>query len=595
MDSSGPAVKPWKVWIWVAPVALLAIAWGIPHLLHAPVHAEDDEKEKAVRVPLTAADLVVVSGERLPETIQANGTLEALPNGRAVLSSEIAGRLLDLSLKPGDSVRAGQPVARVQRTDLAAETEKAAATVAEARREVTALEAQLPLQAATLDAQARQATAAKAEAQAKLDQLRAGSRAEEIDRAQAQLAAAQSDLDRLNRGARPQELRQAEAALREADAEVEVASREATRMASLVEKGVAAGRDRERADANLAQAQARQASARAALDLVKQGPRPEEIEAQRARVRDAEASLRLVKAGARPEELRQAQAALSQAEAKLAEVDAGRRQADVTRAQIEAARQRHGQALAAQKAATALAGQAVVRAPIGGIVSRTMAAVGEVVQPGSPIAEIQSGEALRLMLQVPAAHLSRLKAGLPVTVTLPHEPGVTFDGTVRVVSPGASTDTGTITAEVWLPNRDRRLQPGMAVTAEIRAAAGSVLPSVPVQTVFSLEGEHYVYRLEDGEIRQAKVTLGTERGDHVQVLAGLHPGDRILADGHRSIPDKSEFEGVPGEKGEAAKGEGAKAEEGGAKGEKDEKSGPSEKSEKSEKETGGKEKGGEKD
>jgi multidrug efflux system membrane fusion protein len=163
---------------------------------------------------------------------------------------------------------------------------------------------------------------------------------------------------------------------------------------------------------------------------------------------------------------------------------------------------------------------------------------------------------------VPAAYQGRLHPGLPVTASLPHAPGVRYVGNLRTIQPAASAQTGTVTAEVWLPNHGRRLRAGLAVNAEIRLREGAAVPAVPIASVFAQEGEQYVYRLEeDGKIHQTQVTLGAERGNSAPVLEGLRPGDRILRDGRRSVADESRFAGVAGEKPEEpAAAEGSKRE-----------------------------------
>jgi HlyD family secretion protein len=487
---------------------------------------------------------VTVARERIGDVIQTNGTLEPLPNGRATVAAEVAGRILNLSLQPGDRVTAGQVLASVFRSDLEAEAHKAAAAVAEVRRDVAALEAQLPLQEATVAAQTKQAAMALVEAQAKRDRVRAGSRPEEIERAEAQLASAQAELERLRSGPRPPEIRQVEAALRDADAEVELARRSAVRLTTLVEKGVAAAKERERAEADLARAQATQASAREALALLREGTRAEELRAQEARVRDAQAQVSLLRRGARPEEIREAEAAVAQAEAKRDEIEAQRQATVVLRTQIRAARERLRAAEAAAAAARSIARQTLIAAPISGIVSRVIAARGEVVQPGAPIAELESRQTLRSRLQVPAAYQARLRPGSPVTLSLPHQPGVRYTGRVRVIDPAVDVQTGTVTAEVWLANREGNLRSGMVVAAAVRgrdAAASLVIPS---QSVSAMEGEQYVYRLDSVEptIHRTNVRLGVEWNGKVQVLEGLRAGDRILRDGHRSLADESPYQ-----------------------------------------------------
>ena len=316
----------------------------------------------------------------------------------------------------------------------------------------------------------------------------------------------------------------------------------AARSARLVEAGVAAVRERERADADLARARERQAAAEAALALLAAGTRPELIRAQEESVRDLQAQVKILRQGSRPEEIREAASALEAARSKRAEVEARARQLDVLRLDAAAGHDRVREAEAAVETARTLVGQTAIRSPIGGTVSVVSAVTGEVVQPGRTLAELMSDNALRLLLQVPAAHQAELRPGLPVVISLPHQPGLRSAGAIRVISPAANPETGTVTAEVWLPNRDGALRSGLVVDGEVRLGAGRTLPVVPSGSVFSLNGEQYVWVLDpEGKVRQTQVDLGTERDGQVQVLKGLRVGDRIVRDGHRSIADETPF------------------------------------------------------
>lgn len=531
----------WWSLLWLAPMAVVTMLWAVPQLLHKPVESEEHEEPAApAALVLSAAEVVRVEGAALPLTLKVSGTLETLPSGRAVITAELPGRLIGLTLKPGDRVRAEQVVARVQRGDLDATVQEKRSAVAEARSQVAALEAKLPVEERSLDAQRQAAMADEQAAQARLARVKAGNRPEEVERAEAQLAAAQAELERLRNGSLPQEQRQAEAAVREARAEVEVSAKAAARAARLVEAGVAAVRERERADADLARARERQAAAEAALALLAQGTRPELIRAQEQQVRDFQAQVRLVRQGSRPEEIREAEAAVASARAKRTEVEAQARQLEVMRLDAAAGRDRVRQASAAAESARAAAGQEVVRSPIDGVVATVTAAAGEVVQPGRTLAELVSDTSLRLLLQVPAADQAQLRPGLPVTVSLPHQPQVRSAGVVRTVSPTVDPNTGTLTAEAWLPNRNGALRAGLVVEGEVRLGGGRALPVIPDGSVFTLNGEQYVWRLDsEGKVRQTRVELGSERGEQVQVLTGIKVGDRIVRDGHRSIADET--------------------------------------------------------
>jgi HlyD family secretion protein len=179
--------------------------------------------------------LVVVQDEDDGNVVVASGTVEAV-EGR--LGFQAAGRIEDIRVREGDGVAAGTDLAHLDRTEMRARLDQAAAQVAAA--------------------------------QAVLDELRSGSRSEEIAQARAARHAAQErvtdaqrDLDRTTR-------------LHEGGA----VSREAYDKAALA---------LEMARSDLTQAEER-------LRMVETGPRPERIEAQRAQLAQAEAAGRVIEA-----------------------------------------------------------------------------------------------------------------------------------------------------------------------------------------------------------------------------------------------------------------------------------------------------------
>ena len=101
-----------------------------------------------------------------------------------------------------------------------------------------------------------------------------------------------------------------------------------------VEKGQTVARMESREiEAQLIQAEARLANARARLVQLKVGKRQEEIAAARARVDKAEARLAQLQVGSRVEEIAQAQARVNKAEARLAQLQAGSRVEEIAQAQ----------------------------------------------------------------------------------------------------------------------------------------------------------------------------------------------------------------------------------------------------------------------
>ncbi len=115
----------------------------------------------------------------------------------------------------------------------------------------------------------------------------------QVDLARANLAAAQARLKELLAGSRVQEIRQAGAALKQAEAEMQNKERDLNRVLPLYEDGIASKKTRD--DVATAYKIAQEAYQKAGENyaLLKEGPRKEDIEAARAQAASAGAGLKL--------------------------------------------------------------------------------------------------------------------------------------------------------------------------------------------------------------------------------------------------------------------------------------------------------------
>ena len=207
--------------------------------------------------------------------VTASGTV--VPAKQARLGFRLGGRVRQVLVKASDTVQAGEPLLRLEASELEA-------AVAQAKAGVVAAQAQLAL-------------------------AKSGARPQEIAAAEAGLAAARAQLAQVKAGPRAEQIAVAQA-------QVQQAATNLARAQSLYDQVRGLGGSLEQ-DALYQRdaAGAALAAAQAQLDLVKAGATVEEIAAAQAVVDQAQAQLDLLKAGARPEELAAAQAHLDQATA----------------------------------------------------------------------------------------------------------------------------------------------------------------------------------------------------------------------------------------------------------------------------------------
>lgn len=345
-------------------------------------------------------------------TLALTGTIEAT---QVDVSPKLAGRVVELAVGEGQRVTRGMLLAR--------------------------------LDAEELEAEARRAAAAVRAAEARLRNLLAGARAQEIREAEAQVERAQARLDDLLAGARAQEIEAARAALQNATATRERAERDHTRSRELFAKQLIAAQEVDRARQLYESALAEEAAARERLALVEAGARRHEIEAARAELRAADERLALVRAGPREHEVAEARARLAEAEA-------------------------------AHTLAQARLTETRLTAPIDGVVLRKNVEVGETVNPGVSILTLLDPGDMWLRAYVPETDIGRVKLGQVAAITVDAFPGRAFSGRVSEIASEAEFTPRNVQTKkervnlvfrvkIAVENHDGVLKPGMPADAEL--------------------------------------------------------------------------------------------------------------------------------
>ena len=224
---------------------------------------------------------------------------------------------------------------------------------------------------------------------------------------------------------------------------------------------------------------------------------------------------------------------------------------DQRRAQLEAARQKYQseqnladqsyRSLEGARARVALARKAVadtsVRAPLTGIVAERLVSVGDYVTRGARVATVVRVDPLRVELTVPEQHVSLVRAGQQVRLTVDAYPGQEFAATVKFVSPSLRSDQRALTVEAIAPNADARLKPGFFATALVRQPDAAPALLVPASAIETIAGTSRVYAVKDNKIEERIVTLGEKLDGQIEITSGVAKGDVIATDPKGRLAD----------------------------------------------------------
>jgi membrane fusion protein (multidrug efflux system) len=173
-------------------------------------------------------------------------------------------------------------------------------------------------------------------------------------------------------------------------------------------------------------------------------------------------------------------------------------------------------------------GDAVIRAPIAGLVSERLVQVGEFISQNAAVCTIVQMNPLKLKTAVQEKYAALMRPGLAAQFRVESLPDVVFPGRLAYVSPAVDQSTRTFAVEILVDNTDRRLKPGFFTKGVIFTQRDDNVMAVPEGAISTLAGDSSVFVVENGVIRKQPVALGAYVGDAFEILSGLE-GNEMLA------------------------------------------------------------------
>jgi len=171
---------------------------------------------------------------------------------------------------------------------------------------------------------------------------------------------------------------------------------------------------------------------------------------------------------------------------------------------------------------------AVVRAPLTGIVSDRAVNAGDVVTPGMALFTIIDPSSMRLEASVPSDEVGKLRVDAHVQFEVRgyDQP---LEGRIERIVPKADPTTRQVPIFVSIPNAGGRLVAGLYADGRVinEEAFGLVVPTNAVNTS---SGTPWVLRVTSGGAEKVTLTLGLQdpRTERVQITSGVNEGDLLL-------------------------------------------------------------------
>ena len=239
-------------------------------------------------------------------------------------------------------------------------------------------------------------------------------------------------------------------------------------------------------------------------------------EASQQRVHSLEQSYQLSKLGPRAEEIARAQGALTQAEG----------QASYAKAQLDAT---------------------VIRAPISGTILDRSVEKGELLtgqfaSAARPVFSIANLQDIQADLDIAQDDFAKLSPHQKAIVTVDAFPDLKWDGVIAEVSPEANRQKATIEVKVQILNPDSHLRPEMNTTVHFIAdenkdastqSAGAYVPSAALR---ESDGNKYVFIAFNHKAMKRDVKILSQRSGGA-LVSGLNGGETVITTAPEGLKD----------------------------------------------------------
>lgn len=165
---------------------------------------------------------------------------------------------------------------------------------------------------------------------------------------------------------------------------------------------------------------------------------------------------------------------------------------------------------------------------------------GSYVMEGGTIIQLADLSSLWVEAQVYATQLSQIPRAGSATVQIP-DAGIEVNGKIEFSSPELSPDSRINVIRITIPNKEKKLKPGMSAYVRLRTTEKNIL-NLPIDAVIrESKGATVWLKTGSNTFRSQMVSTGIESNGVVEITQGLKKGDVVVVQGTYLLHSESIF------------------------------------------------------
>ena len=190
-----------------------------------------------------------------------------------------------------------------------------------------------------------------------------------------------------------------------------------------------------------------------------------------------------------------------------------------------------------------------VNAPINGHMKNILVKEGEYITVGQPLATVSQNQRLVLRAEVSQRYYNAMQSIKSANFKTPYDNKVYSleDLNGRLLSFGKTSNENSFFIPVSFEFDNKgEVIPGSFVEVYLISSPIENTLSIPVSALTNEMGIYYVYvQIDEEGYRKQEVALGANNGKEVQIIKGLHPGDRVVTQGAYQVKMASASGAIP--------------------------------------------------
>jgi membrane fusion protein (multidrug efflux system) len=187
--------------------------------------------------------------------------------------------------------------------------------------------------------------------------------------------------------------------------------------------------------------------------------------------------------------------------------------------------------------ATAQFNQTVIAAPFTGRLGLRLVSLGDYVNAGQNIVNLQSLDPIVVNFSVPEIYMNKVAIGDWVSIRSDSFPNQVFKGKVYAFDSVVDANTRTLSIRASIPNSNKILLPGAFVEVTLFFGPIQTIVTVPQTAVVSDLDGTYVYKVVNNKAVKTKVKIAKLSDQLAYIKNGLKANDMIVTSGQIKITE----------------------------------------------------------